>query len=305
MSAERLLTAMAGVQRGRRAWVVPLLLVLAVVIVAALAFNLANLEPAGSAVPRVPTSEERPSEAGVAIPDPIAIVLLQILATVVLVGIIVLLFQRRKDSKRPRTPFSRRSILGSVVGIAVLIALLLVWPRAMPFPEEGQQPSNVTADAPAGLRLTFASGWPVELFLIGSVLGSLLWVLYRFRRGTGPLAVGSEPGGEFPELQQAASEVVQETIRDLEFGGDVRTTILACFQRFCHLLGSRGITKQVALTPRELEGLAVRKLAVSREASETLTSLFEEARYSEHALGDGDRHRAIESLGRIQASLEA
>ncbi|MGI0150228.1 MAG: DUF4129 domain-containing protein, partial [Thermoplasmata archaeon] len=265
---------MSVVRQGRRAWSVPLLLVLAVVIVAALAFNLANLEPVGSAVPRVPASEERPSDVALAIPDPIAIVVLQILAGIVLVGIVVLLVQRRKDPKRRRTPFSRRSLLSSVVGIALLIALLILWPRAVPFPQEGQDPSNQTAEGPLVLRLALGSGWPIELFLVVSVLGSLLWVLYRFRRGTGPLAVGSESGGDFPALQRAASEVVQETIRDLEIGEDVRTTILACFQRFCHLLGARGITRQDALTPRELEGLAVRRLAVSREASGTLTSLF-------------------------------
>jgi hypothetical protein len=78
-----------------------------------------------------------------------------------------------------------------------------------------------------------------------------------------------------------------------------------CYQRFCALLGSRGISEQEAMTPRELEGLAVERLHVSREASETLTSLFEEARYSVHPLGEGDRRRAIDSLAGIRAALEA
>jgi uncharacterized membrane protein YhaH (DUF805 family) len=296
---------MAGTRRSRRAWAVPLLLVLAIVIVAALAFNLANLEPAGNSAPRVPRSDEGLSDAGVSLPDPIAIVVLQILAAITLVGMLFLFVRRRKDLKRSRTPFSRRNVLASVVTLALLIALLIVWPRAMPFPEEGQNPSNTTADGPLALRLALGSGWPVELFLIVSIMGSLLLILYRVRRNARSFAGGLGAGDVFPEVRDAASEVVQDAIHDLEIGGDVRTTILACFQRFCRLLGSRGITKQVALTPRELESLAVRRLAVSHEASEILTSLFEEARYSEHALGDGDRHRAIESLGRIQASLEA
>src|SRR5213594_3543887 len=68
---------------------------------------------------------------------------------------------------------------------------------------------------------------------------------------------------------------------------------------------ARGITAQGALTPRELEGLAVERLHVSREASETLTTLFEEARYIEHPLGEADRHRAIESLAGIRVALGA
>src|SRR6266480_2971574 len=50
--------------------------------------------------------------------------------------------------------------------------------------------------------------------------------------------------------------------------------------------------------------LAVDRLRVSRDDSATLTSLFEEARYSEHPLGDIDRARAINSLGRIRVALE-
>jgi hypothetical protein len=44
---------------------------------------------------------------------------------------------------------------------------------------------------------------------------------------------------------------------------------------------------------------------VSRDASGTLTSLFEEARYSVHPLDEADRRRAIESLAGIRAALEA
>src|SRR5207247_6456844 len=80
----------------------------------------------------------------------------------------------------------------------------------------------------------------------------------------------------FPIDRQAAVVAVRATIRDLEEGGDVRTAILACFERFCALLGSRGITDQDALTPHELERLAVDRLRVSRDASGILTSLFEE-----------------------------
>ena len=98
---------------------------------------------------------------------------------------------------------------------------------------------------------------------------------------------------------------------------EVRCQMLECFSGGDHgltaavhvlidaLLGARGFTDQEALTPRELERLAVDRLQVSREETGNLTSLFEEARYSEHALGEPDRARAMDCLGRIQAALEA
>src|SRR5438552_17423145 len=105
------------------------------------------------------------------------------------------------------------------------------------------------------------------------------------------------------EARVVAATTVREAIQEIEGAGEVRSVILACFQRFCALLGSRGITKQDPLTPRELERLAVDRLRVSRDDSATLTSLFEEARYSEHPLGDIDRAWASNSLGRMRVGV--
>jgi hypothetical protein len=128
--------------------------------------------------------------------------------------------------------------------------------------------------------------------------------MYLLRRGVRPSPEWDD-AFPVPNARAAAVVAVQTTIQELEGGVDVRAAILGCFQRFCTLLGARGITDQGALTPRELEALAIGRLTVSHEAAEILTSLFEEARYSEHPLGEADRVRAIESLGRIQAALEA
>ena len=306
MSGQRVRKRVFRVRRGRRAWAVPLLLVLAIVIVAALVFNLANLEPVGETVPAAPTGGEQPREVGVFLPDPIAIAVMQILAGVFLVGLVYLILHHRWEARRPRRPHSRRSLLATVLGLVLLVTILIAWPRAVQFPGAEQSASeNATAGDATVSPFAIAGGWPLEVFLVLSVFGSLLWVLYRFQQSTGVLTRDSGDAGEVPEVRKAASTVVQETIRDLEIGEDVRIAILACFQRFCRLLEGRGITRQVALTPRELERLAVHDLAVSREASATLTSLFEEARYSEHPLGERDRTRAIESLGRIQSALEA
>jgi len=169
------------------------------------------------------------------------------------------------------------------------------------------QTAPTTGDAGAAS----ASGWPVAagaplgLFLGLTVLATIVILVVLLRRGAGVVEIQDESAGDDPSARHTAAEAVQDAIAELEVGGDVRTVILACFRRFCALLGARGITAQGALTPREIESLAVERLHVSREASETLTSLFEEARYSEHPLGEADRHRAIESLAGIRVALGA
>src|SRR5439155_711224 len=154
----------------------------------------------------------------------------------------------------------------------------------------------------AGVAFNLAN--PVGVFLAITMLAAIVLLVALLRRGMGPPEL-EEESVDKPAARHAAADAVQDAIQELELGGDVRSAILACFRRFCLLLGARGITAQGALTPRELDSLAVERLRVSRDASGTLTSLFEEARYSVHPLGEADRRRAIESLAGIRAALEA
>ena len=307
MSAERLRADMVRIRRGKSTWAVPLLLVLAVLIVAALAFNLANLDTGGDSIPQAPASGRSASWVGVLLPDPIATAILMTLSAFFLVGTVILLVRGRRKMKRPAKAFTWWAVLARAMGLALLIAILVWWPRAIQGAREraGTQANATAADSGAFTSVwPAASGWPIEVFLMVAVFAVVGWLLYVLRRSNRP-----DPDRDFafpaPNARQAAVVAVRATIRDLEEGGDVRTVILACFQQFCTLLGSRGITDQDPLTPHELEGLAVDRLRVSRDASGILTSLFEEARYSEHPLGDRDRTRAIDSLGQIQAALEA
>lgn len=305
MSADRVRSDVFRVRRGRPAWAVPVLLFLAVLLVAALAFNLANLDTGGEAIPDVPDAGgSPPTEVGVIAPDPYVGLLLLTLAGV-FAAVVFVVFRRRVRAKRQLKPFSWWEVLSSVLGLAMILALLIAWPRVLQALRGTADTSN-PAGAGSGVNPAWpvAAGAPLAMFLAITVFAAILVLAYVLRRGAGAVGLESDEGIDAPRERFAAAGVVQTAIDELELGGDVRTVILACFQRFCALLGSRGITAQLALTPRELEGLAVDRLRVSRDASETLTSLFEEARYSEHPLAEEDRGRAIESLARIRGALE-
>src|SRR5437016_2831255 len=223
------------------------------------------------------------------------------------VAILVHAFLRRRVRQRaPTKPFSWWQVISSAIGLILIIALLLAWPRMLQAFRVGQTaPTTGDAGAASGSGWPVAAGAPLGLFLGLTVLVTIVILVVLLRRGAGVVEIEAEPLEDDPAARHAAADAVQDAIEELEVGGDVRSVILACFRRFCALLGARGITAQDALTPRELEVLAVERLHVSREASETLTSLFEEARYSEHPLGEADRHRAIESLAGIRVALGA
>ncbi len=283
----------------------PLLLLLAVLLAAGLAFNLANLDTGGEAVPAVPNAGGTSTDnAGLLDPETFQLVFLAVFAAIV-VGTVILLLRGRRRARlvgQPR-PLSLWDLIGSMIGMAIFVALLFVWPSVV----RGMRPAPGTGDngtvAGGMSALPAVSGLPAGLFFAGAFAVGLLLCVWLLRLGN----VVHRPLPREPVRvpRKAVAEAVAETIQELELGGDVRRAILACFERFCRLLGERGVRDQAPLTPRELEALAVRSLRVSEDSAEALTSLFEEARYSEHSLGEADRDRAVESLQRIRASLEA
>src|SRR5207302_728241 len=118
MSAERLRADVFPPRRGKFAWAVPLLLVLAVLLVAALAFNLANLDTGGESLPQATAPGGPASRAGVFVPDPIATILLTVLSAFFLVGSVLLLLRNRSSAKRPPKAFSWSAILARRFGLA-------------------------------------------------------------------------------------------------------------------------------------------------------------------------------------------
>lgn len=225
------------------------------------------------------------------------------LMALVAAAIIVLILRGRGGGKR--SPSSWWDLFTPIFALGILAAVLFFGRRSNPTASQSGA-SNATVETGGFETVWPASAiLPLEVMLLLSVGATILWIVYRFRKASGPAGLRGLDVSDGPKARLAAAGTIQETIEMLELGGDVRATILECFRRFCRLLGTRGVEGQEALTPRELEALAVERLRLSREAPEALTSLFEEARYSEHRLGEAERARALESLSRIRTALES
>lgn len=285
----------------------PLLLFLAVLLTAGLAFNLANLDTGGESVPALP-------DAGGTDPTSRSLIgllpLLQIavsLAGVLFVAYVVHAFLRRDRKKRPAARRIRRSeFVRTLALIVIMVLVLALWRGAEP---TGDSNETATEEPPAvdgfGVPdLPSVAGVPLVVFLAASLLVGLVVVAYLFRGTRMRMSMSSILPAAAP-ARAAAAEAVETAIETIDLGGDVRAAILACFRRFCDLLGARGVSGQAVLTPREIEGLAVSRLRVSPADAGELTSLFEEARYSGHPLGVPARDRARDSLERIRRALEA
>jgi len=292
--------------RGRAVWVIPLLLFLAILLVAGLAFNLAHLDTGGEQLPAAPGSgSPLANPQGLLDPDTAAILLVATFVAFI-VSSVVLIFLKKKGPKVKRVvrPASWADIVATLIAFVVFASLIYLWPRLVSSVNRQAGGTNGTAAGGAnGTLVPAVGGIPLGVFLAGAVFASILAIALFLRVGTNLRRLG--PQGPAGRSRRIAARAVQQTLSELQVGADVRGAILACYQRFCLLLDARGIGAQDALTPRELEDLAVGRLEVSEDSAEALTSLFEEARYSEHSLGDADRDRAVRSLETIRADLEA
>lgn len=284
----------------------PLLLLGAVLLVAALAFNLANLEQPGPEVPGAGGSD-LPSFNPGALAD--AFPLIWGAAILFLIAFVAFGIYAFLHGKKPEARKGSWAYLLRYVALIALFLFVLLFGRQLAAPEAGGDGSGSNGGGGDGgggtptSGIVLIAGIPLAAFLAAAFFAGLvlLWLLLR--------PAGVSRRAALPVSKEASREpakaVIRDAIRELELGSDVRSTILLCFHRFCSLLGTRGIRAQDPLTPRELEGLAIRELHVSRDATSDLTSLFEEARYSDHSLQEDHRRRALSSLDRIRAALEA
>lgn len=146
------------------------------------------------------------------------------------------------------------------------------------------------------LPLPQTPGWLVTVvgvtlaaLLAGAVLG-LLWFILRRRPSY--------------TLSDVLAEEAQATVDELEAGGDLKNAIINCYARMSKaVIEAQGMVRPSAMTPREF-GQVLKRVRFPAEPVNTLTHLFEEARYGE-ILPDAERvEQALTSLRAIVAHCE-
>ena len=109
-----------------------------------------------------------------------------------------------------------------------------------------------------------------------------------------------------PTIAERTRAEIAGTLEQLESDpqADPRALIVALYARLLVAIDPK-IENAEARTARELETLAVERLALPPAAARELTALFEEARYSVHPMTRDDGVRARAALQRILAALDA
>jgi hypothetical protein len=132
-----------------------------------------------------------------------------------------------------------------------------------------------------------------------AVGGGWLYYTWRIRKQRTTLS---------PELEQTAAEdfaaSIGDAIGDLESEPDARRAVIAAYARMEAALARNGVQRKPSETPFEylrriLLGLTSRGDAVGR-----LTELFEQAKFSRHAIDATMKRDAIEALREIRDDLQ-
>jgi len=104
-------------------------------------------------------------------------------------------------------------------------------------------------------------------------------------------------------IRQETLQVIQRAARELKVTDDYRTTILNCYREMCRVLSLNGFETELYETASEFARTVSNKLGLAGDSVKGLTSLFEEARYSDHRIDNAKRANALNQLETLERSL--
>ncbi|HYA10489.1 MAG TPA: DUF4129 domain-containing protein [Thermoplasmata archaeon] len=151
---------------------------------------------------------------------------------------------------------------------------------------------------PAWSLLLTAAGLSAAVGLL-AVPGALALLVGRRRRGR---RRGSDGDEATAADRQEARDAIAEAARAIDRGDDPRATIVRLYMRLLVRFGPK-LGEVGPLTPEEIRALVLDPLHVRRDASEALTRLFEEARYSAHPMGSEAAERCRVAFGTVESDL--
>jgi len=221
------------------------------------------------------------------------------------VMVIVLLVLRRHV--RAVDPDPRGRALGSLLTATVLIVagflLLRLFELRDPQAELPQLSPPATSDEEAAARAardTYQAefAWlPMLALGLLALLGGLAW----WRAGKARRRVRDR--GHKPTLAETLADVLAETLESLRAEPDPRRAVIRAYARLERMAAASGVPRRPAEAPLEYLGRLLAGLDVGPAAVRRLTSLFERAKFSHHAIDESMKQEAIAALESVQEDL--
>jgi Domain of unknown function (DUF4129) len=98
---------------------------------------------------------------------------------------------------------------------------------------------------------------------------------------------------------------VERTIADLRAEPDPRRAVIAAYAQMEQALGLAGLPRELSEAPREYLGRVLPQVGAGADSVGRLTSLFERAKFSPHAIDETMKEEAISALESLRDDLQA
>ena len=106
-------------------------------------------------------------------------------------------------------------------------------------------------------------------------------------------------------VYRAAELVIEDVVNALETDDEIRKAIYEAYVNMCDVLQKYGFWREKSQTVREFRDAVGQAMNfIDKDHLRSLTTLFEEARYSDHVLKNISRKKAIRDLKMIITSIE-
>jgi hypothetical protein len=232
------------------------------------------------------------------------VTLLTITYAVVIVGVLLTLFRRRRGWQDPGSHWLRNYCI-ILVFMALFTGIGYFVITHGHFRERLQkqqaQQGQTRTRRPLPLKALPARHahfqWPLVLGLGALVLLGGVWVVVRRDRRPAP------PGRE-ETVEEELARAIGSTIEDLRSERDARRAVIAAYANMERILASHGLPRDRAEVPYEYLARVLRVLQVSESSVRSLTELFEYARFSPHEIDQTMKEQAIESLIAVKEDLQ-
>jgi hypothetical protein len=231
------------------------------------------------------------------------VTLLTITYAVVIVGVLLTVFRRRRGWQDPGSHWLRNyCIILVFMALFTGIGYLVITHghfRERLQKQQAQGQTHVRRPLPLkalpARRAHFQ--WPLVLGLGALVLLGGVWVVIRRNR---------RPEQAIPEesVEEELARAIGSTIDDLRSERDARLAVVAAYANMERILASHGFPRDRAEVPYEYLARVLRVLQVRESPVRSLTELFEYARFSPHEIDQAMKDQAIESLVAVKEDLE-
>jgi hypothetical protein len=224
------------------------------------------------------------------------------LGVVMVIVLLVLRRHVRPQELDPKKNAFRSLLVVSVFIVAGFLLLRLFELRDRPVGlTRFQPPTTSDEDAAAGAARNMYEAefaW-IPMLVLGLLVlvGGLAWWRAGKARGR------ARERGRKPTLAETLADILAETLESLRAEPDPRRAVIRAYARLERMAAASGVPRRPAEAPLEYLARLLTGLDVGPAAVRRLTSLFERAKFSHHAVDESMKREAIGALESVQEDL--